>query len=205
VTAPVATYLAGTLRCDDLAQRRADLLAHPNPALNGIDYVEIDANDHTKLRIVFLRGVPAGGYGFVANPDRISITGGVRVTGVRVTAAVVALPDAIAITTNVAGDHSLYVLTLTHPDLDPPLSQVPISFTATCPTDVDCGPDCTCAPEATDEPLVDYLARDYSSFRRLLTDVAATRHGAYSDGNAADLAESLIELFSYQGDQLAYF
>ncbi len=205
MTAPAMTYLAGTLRCDDLAQRRADLLAHPNPALNGIDFVEIDPADHHKLRIVFLRPVPAGGYGFVLHPERISITGGVRIIGVQVTSAVVAPPKAIDIVTSVGGDHSPYVLTLSHPDLDPPLSQLPISFTATCPTDVDCGPDCTCVPEPVDEPLIDYLARDYSSFRRLLTDVAATRHGAYSDGNAADLAELLIELFSYTGDQLAYF
>jgi len=205
MTGSATTYLAGDLRCDDLAQRRADLLAHPNPALNGIDYVEIDPSDHTKLRIVFLRPVPAGGYGFVANPDLISISGGVRVIGIRVSAVAVQPPDALLLTCSAGGDFSPYVLTLRHPDLDPPLSQLPISFTATCPTGVDCRHDPPCPPEPVDEPLIDYLAKDYASFRRQLQDVAAARHGSYTDGNAADLAETLIELLAYTGDQLSYF
>jgi hypothetical protein len=205
VTGRASTLLAGSVRCDDLAPRIADLLAHPNPLLNGIDYVEIDPADHAHLWIVFLRAVPAAGYGFPANPSSISIAGGVRIVGVQVVSAQVVAPDRLELHVDRAGDHSPYVLTLAHPQLDPPLSQVAISFTATCPTDADCAPDDDCPPEAADEPLIDYLARDYSSFVRLLTDVAAARHGSFSDGNAADLAETVLELFAYTGDQLTYF
>ena len=200
-----ATLLAGSVRCDDLAPRIADLLAHPDPQRNGIDYVEIDPTDHAHLWIVFLRPVPAGGYGFPASPSGIAISGGVRITGVEVVSASVVAPDRLEVRVDRAGDHSPYVLTLGHPLLDPPLSQVAISFTATCPTGVDCRTDDDCPPDPLDEPSIDYLARDYSSFVRLLTDVASARHGSFTDGNAADLAETLLELFGYTGDQLAYF
>lgn len=198
--------MAGTVRCQDLAPRIANLLAHPDPLLNGIDYVQIDPDDHTHLWIVMLRSVvPADGYGLVAEPSALSIRGGVRITGIHATSVTVPAADRLEVRVNVAGDHSAYVLTLpTHPELDRPLSQVTIDFTATCPSDTDCEPVLTC-PAPDDEPLIDYLARDYSSFVRLLTDVAATRHGSYSDGSVPDLAQSLIELFAYKGDHLAWF
>jgi hypothetical protein len=193
------------LICQDVSQRRADLLALGGAsALNGIDYVEVDPADHSKLRAVFLRPVPAAGYGFPAQPDLITITGGVRKPGIHVVKATVAPPDALALECSEAGDFSTYVLTLRHPDLDPPLSEVPISFAATCATDVDCRADDVCPPEPADEPLIDYLARDYASFVRLLQDVAAVRHGSFTDGNAADLAQMLIELLAYRGDHLSY-
>ena len=200
----VHVVLAGDLRCADLSQRRTDLLAHPNPNLNGIDFVEIDPNDRTKLRVVFLRPIPADGFGFVLQPDRIVIRGGVRVVGVQAVSAAVQAPNALAVQVNLAGDFSTYQLELNHPLLDVPLSRLPISFTATCPTGVDCRGDDPCPPEDLDEPLIDYLAKDYGSFRRLLTDVAAARHGSYTDGNAADLGQTLIELLSYAGDGLSY-
>lgn len=200
-----ATLLAGSVRCDDLAPRIADLLAHPDPQHNGIDYVEIDPTDHRHLWIVFLRPVPPGGYGFPANPVGVTITGGVRIVGVKVVSVARVAPDRLELHVDRAGDHSRYLLTLEHPLLDPPLSQVAVSFTATCPTGVDCRVDDACPRHLLDEPLIDYLARDHSSFVRLLTDVASTRHGSFTDGNAADLAETLLELFAYTGDQLAYF
>jgi hypothetical protein len=202
--AAASTLLAGSVRCDNLAPRIASLLGSANLARNGIDYVEIDPADHAHLWIVFLRPVPPAGYGLPADPSMLSIAGGVRITGVRARSVVVVAPNRLEVRVNRAGDHSPYILTLSHPDLDPPLSQVAISFTATCPTDTDCvAPGCP--PETFDEPLIDYLARDYASFVRLLSDVAATRHGSFTDANAADVAETVLELFAYTGDRLAYF
>src|SRR4051812_40192992 len=97
------------LCCEDVSQRRADLLAlGAASALNGIDYVEIDPANHTKLRVVFLRPVPSGGYGFPVQPDRISIAGGVRVRGVHVVSAAVQPPNALALEVNAPGDFSTY-------------------------------------------------------------------------------------------------
>jgi hypothetical protein len=195
--------LRGDLVCGELDQRRADLLAHPT--LNGISHVEIDPADHRRVTVMFLKPVPAAGYGIPANPALARITGGVRITGVQVESAQVVPPDAIRLVTNVPGDHSLYVLTLRHPDLDPPLSQVTVDFMATCPTDVDCLKVETCPPEPPDEPVIDYLAKDYASFRRLLLDFTASRHGSFTDGNSADLALTLLEVLAYEGDRLSWF
>lgn len=201
----INTLIAGDLDCADLQQRRSDLLAHPNPTRNGIDYVEIDPGDHRIVTVTFLRPVPVTAYGLPATPGLAVFTGGVRVTGIHILTATRLAPDRIRLITDKAGDHSPYVLTLTHPDLDPPLSQVLVSFVAPCPTDVDCRTEDDCPPELLDEPLIDYLAKDFTSLRRMLLDVAATRHPSFTDGNVADLAYTLVEALAYEGDRLAYF
>jgi len=199
------TLIAGDLACADQQQRRSDLLAHPDPNRNGIDFVEIDPGDHRIVTVTFLRPVPVAAYGLPATPGLAVFTGGVRVTGIHVRTATRQAPDCIQLVTDKAGDHSPYVLTLTHPDLDPPLSQVLVSFVAPCPTDVDCRTADDCPPELLDEPLIDYLAKDFTSLRRMLLDVAATRHPSFTDGNVADLAYTLVEALAYEGDRLAYF
>jgi hypothetical protein len=191
------------LACGDIDQRRADVLAHP--VLNGIGFVEVDPADHHRVRVHFLKPVPPDGYGIVAQPGLAEISGGVRTTGIQVVAAAVAAADTLELTTDRVGDFSTYTLTLRHPDLDPPMSTVPLSFVANCPTDVDCKVDPACPPETFDEPLIDYLAKDYASFRRLLLDFAAARHPGFTDANAADLSLTLLETLAYTGDQLSYF
>lgn len=199
------TLIAGDLACADLQQRRSDLLAHPDPNRNGIDFVEIDPGDHRIVIITFLRPVPVPAYDLPTTPSLAAFTGGVRVTGIHVLTATRLAPDRIRLVTDKAGDHSPYVLTLTHPDLDPPLSQLLVSFVAPCPTDVDCHTEDDCPPELLDEPLIDYLAKDFTSLRRMLLDVASTRHPSFTDGNVADLAYTLVEALAYEGDRLAYF
>jgi hypothetical protein len=200
-----STLIVGDLACADLQQRRSDLLAHPDPNRNGIDFVEIDPADHRNVTLTFLRPVPVAAYGLPATPGLAVFTGGVRVTGIQVVSATRLAPNRIRLVTDKAGDHSPYVLTLTHPDLDPPLSQVLVSFVAPCPTDVDCGVEDDCPPERHDEPLIDYLAKDFNSFRQMLLDVASARHPYFTDGNVADLAYTIIEALAYEGDRLAYF
>src|SRR5262249_22121649 len=125
--------------------------------------------------------------------------------GIRAVSAAVLPPDRIRLVTDKPGDHSPYLLTLTHPDLDPPLSQVVVSFVAPCPTDIDCKTIDECPPELLEEPLIDYLAQDFNSFRRMLLDVASARHPHFTDGNVADLAFTILETLAYEGDRLAYF
>ena len=175
----------------------------------------MDPADHRHLRVHFLKAVPPDGYGLLAQPSLAQIEGGVRISGIEVTAAAVTAADTIELTTDKPGDLSLYTLRLRHPDLDPPLSAVELSFVATCPTPVDCAVDDDCPPVLPDDPLIDYLAKDYASLRRMLLDVAAARHhrgggvtgtaGAFTDANPADLALTLLETLAYTGDQLSYF
>ena len=55
------------------------------------------------------------------------------------------------------------------------------------------------------EPRLDYLARDYASFRRLLLDLIAQRNPNWSERNPSDIGIALVELLAHEGDHLAYF
>src|SRR5262249_13902450 len=116
-----------------------------------------------------------------------------------------------------AGDFSTYWLSLgwqREPDgswvhvipfLDPPFSLAPINFKAGCPVDFDCPPAEVCPPEALDEPLIDYLAKDYASFRQLLLDRLPELNPGWLERSPADLGIALVELLAYAGDHLSYF
>ena len=197
--------------CED-DERRADLIAPspasppPNVDLNGIDFVEVASADHRILRVTFLKAVPAGLYGIAADGTGVTISGGTRIVGIKATAAVLETARRLRIEVDVPGDFSPYVLTLPdHPDLDPVRRSAVFSFMATCPTDVDCRPVVACPPPDLVEPLLDYLAKDYSSFRRLLVDLLPTLNPDWDERNASDLGIALLELLAYEGDRLSYF
>jgi Baseplate J-like protein len=200
--------------CKDEQQRRADLLAHPNALLNGIDFLEVDAADHRTLRVFFLRPVapanaanpndPADVYGLRADPSRVLITGGTRIIGIRVVEVVRAPDGHLDIKVDPAGDFSVYELTLNAPNLDPFLSSVEFSFMASCPVDFDCLQPVECPPPALSEPLLDYLAKDYASFRRLMLDLLPQLNPNFIERNPSDLGIALIELLAYHGDHLSY-
>ena len=65
------------------------------------------------------------------------------------------------------GDFSTYTLSITSDNLDPFFSHSRFSFKAACPSDLDCAaPGDTCPPEKRDLPPIDYLAKDFRSFRK---------------------------------------
>lgn len=199
--------------CDDEQQRRSDVLDHPT--LNGIDYVEVDSDDHTLLTVHFLKPVPPAdstdpndtddAYGLSADPGRVTITGGVRVVGIRVT-QVERQPDgSLVLTASGGGDYSDYRLVILSSELDPFLRAVDFSFMATCPVPFDCKVDRYCPPAEYEEPLLDYQAKDYASFRRLMLDLIPHLNPQWTERNPSDLGMALVELLAYTGDQLSYF
>lgn len=205
-----------SLVCTDEQQRRADLLAHPNSLVNGIDYIEVDPADHRLLRVFFLRPVPPANaadlndpfdiYGLRADPTRMTITGGTRIVGIKVL-DVTRQPDGhLHVTVDSAGDFSIYTLA-THgvAEIDPVLGRTPFSFMAACPVDVDCPRDVVCPPTVLPEPLLDYLAKDYASFRKLLLDLLPQLNPQFIERNPSDMGIALVELLAYTGDYLSYF
>ena len=186
--------------------RRADLLS-PSPPfvdLNGIDFIEVDAADHRILRVTFLKSIPAGAYGLPTDPSRISIAGGTRIVGISATSASVDSALVLRIDVDQGGDYSPYVLTLDAPELDPVKRASVFSFMASCPSDVDCRP-AACPPQPLVEPLLDYLAKDYASFRRLMLDLLPTLNPEWLERNPSDLGMALVELLAYTGDHLSYY
>ena len=225
---------AGTTqyRCDDPA-RAIEIRAHPS--LNGIDYLEVLDDDappgappqRTLLAHCF-KPVPP------LTSDNVQIEGGVRVTGVGVTwvspAASVPssvagaaersfyaeLPDAdrvLVVRTDSSGDYSPYRLTITEArsspaltkDFDAQLSTATFSFKVDCPSEFDCCPADECPAPTTAEPQIDYTAKDYASFRRIILDRLALVAPGWTERSPADVGVALVELLAYEGDHLSYF
>jgi hypothetical protein len=199
--------------CEDDQQRRADVLAHPT--LNGIDYVEVDPADHRILRVFFLKPVPPANaanptdpedaYGIRVNLNGVTIAGGVRVVGIRPVSATRQPDGHIDLVVTEGGDFSTYTLTIDVPALDPVLARVEFSFMAACPVDFDCRTGHLCPPRTEEDPSLDYLAKDYASFRRMLLDLAPRVNPSFIERNPSDLMVALVELLAYHGDHLSYF
>ena len=87
---------------------------------------------------------------------------------------------------------------------DPLLSAVDFSFKVECPSDFDCKPERVCPPEVLPEPEIDYLAKDYASFRRLMLDRMSALMPDWRERNPADLGVALVEVLAYVADHLSY-
>ena len=187
-----------------------------NPILNGIDYLEVDASDQKILIVHFIHPLPGELNGFPASPlltrQNISVEGGVRVTNIHVQSITAAVNE-LTVNVNQAGDFSTYRLRLTAsiaseappPGFDPQLSEVEFSFKVDCPSDFDCQPEEDCPPETLPEPSLDYLAKDYASFRRLMLDRLATILPEWQERNPADVGVAIVETLAYAADQLSYY
>lgn len=189
-------------------QRRIDLLKQTAPQnLNGIDYLEIASADHKTLAVHFFFPIAVS----LARAN-ISISGGVRVTGIHPT-AVNSNAEVLSVTLNAAGDFSTYTLRIvtsaqdpTVPNgFDPQLSSVDFSFKAECPNDFDCAPSNPCPPPKLTDPPINYLAKDYETFRQLMLDRMSVVMPDWTERNAADVGITLVETMAYAADYLSYY
>ena len=202
--------------------RRQDVKAHP--VINGIDFLEVsdnpadaDADRQTTLYVHFIKAITPGSI----QEEQVIIEGGERIRNVNVISITEGLltspitPDAqniLVVKTDVAGDFSTYTLRLvqdtdskdTLQGYDPVLSSVDFSFKVLCPSDFDCQPAHNCAPATEAAPEINYLAKDFSSFRRIMLDRMALLMPQWRERNPADLGITLVELLAYAGDYLSY-
>lgn len=174
--------------------------------LNGLDFLEIATLDQFKLRVGFFLPVSA------LTPAHFRIDGGVRITGITVNAIAGQPGKVITLTVSDRGDFSNYTLRIVNPaqpdspptGFDPQLSSITFSFKVACPNDFDCKVADDCPPPRVPEPEIDYLAKDYSSFRRLMLDRLSVLMPDWRDRNPADVQITLVELLAYAGDHLSY-
>jgi hypothetical protein len=185
-------------------------------ALNGIDFLEVvDREAPTppeRQRTLFVHFVNP--LASLLPPPNLRIEGGERISAVRITSTAIAAddPHLLEVRVNHPGDFSIYTLRLvqdpfhTQPPagFDPPLSVVEFSFKAECSTDFDCQTERICPPEPQPSPEINYLAKDYASFRRLMLDRMALLMPQWRERNPADLGVTLVELLAYIGDHLSY-
>jgi hypothetical protein len=188
----------------DARDRRAAILA--STSFNGIDFVEIADPSQTTLKVHFLNDVTLEP---LLSPP--TITGGETIPTVAM------LPIAgtdwghdeghLVLTLRVAapGDFSFYTLSFQSEALDPFFDHVQFSFKALCPSDLDCKTEPSpCPPLAADVPPIDYLAKDFLSFRQALLDFSALRYPQWQERSEADFGMMFLEALSAVADDLSY-
>lgn len=198
--------------------------------LNGLDYLEVDDSGlpgdsmrQLTLFLKFLRPPPG------LTENNIIIDGGERITEIGIDWVVPAtslpagepadlvreldpLDHFLVIRTELYGDFSLYTLRLTSgpgvdippAGFDPRLSSLKFSFKVQCESDFDCAAKTPCPAEPSTGPQLDYLAKDYRSFRNIMLDRLSVLLPGWRNRNTADLGITLVELLAYVGDQLSY-
>jgi hypothetical protein len=203
--------------------------------LNAIDYLEVvdseaptDSPRQQTLLVFCVRPVAA------LTGANVLIQGGERITGLQVLwanpASAIAVPPAtndehalwsalpnpqnvLVVRTNAAGDFSTYTLRLVTsatnlvppPNFDPILSSIDFSFKVECPSDFDCAAIAPCIPPLRSGPLLNYLAKDYLSFRQVILDRLAVTIPTWQESHPADFGITLIEVLAYAADQLSYY
>jgi len=186
---------------------------------NGLDYVELDQNDSSgqTLEVYFLGHLPGG-----LRPQHLRIEGGRRVREIRVTRLNPEpgkgrdRDDVLRIFVDRTGDFSTYTLRIVatdeegreagpYPGLDVRYSSAEFSFKPGCPADLDCGAATPCPEERPAAPEINYLAKDYGSFRQLLLDRLAVLLPQWRESHVPDLGIALVEFLAYTGDYLSLF
>jgi hypothetical protein len=220
--------MADPFVCTDDGRRRA-LLSQAPPKLNGIDYIEVASDDETLLDVFFFFNLPGTGAGSVPaagalDKSNVLITGGATPHRVDVLQADTApnVPNGPAVPNwlrvhvraDARGfDYSTYTLSIVtsaeHQQppagFDPKLSTIQFSFKANCPSEFDCKIDTTCPPRAFPAPALDYLAKDFDTFRRLMLDRMSVSMPSWTERHPADMQVALVELLAYVADNLSWF
>lgn len=213
--------------CDE--QRRIEIRKQERD-LNGIDRLEVISQGLPKdrkqrtLRVYFVIP-PANNATYELlnllrdNKFSVYITGGESIKNIRVKSAVYdSDKQYLECDVDPRGDFSTYTMWLCSedslgpakgsfdqlPGLDRQLASVDFAFKVECPTDMDCRAIWACPPKVYDQPQLDYLAKDYSSFRRLILDRMALLLPQWKERHPADLGVTLVELLAHVGDQLSY-
>lgn len=215
-------------RNEPLLERSRLMTESVGPASpNGIKlvrvFIEIDPitnkpKDEARLDVYFYNPNYLTGANSVATvtkpKDIFMISGGTRVRGGKAAGQVqvdsitpAADPNVLSLVVKPVGDYSTYTLTLVTPlgknwTFDPLFSEIRFKFRPACFNN-NCSPDWAVAPPPFDEPVIDYLAKDYGSFRQTMINAMSARVPEWQPTSEADLDMVLADLFSVAADELS--
>lgn len=178
--------------------------------LNGLDYLEV-SKSQKKLYVYFLGKAPES----ITEDNATSyvrIEGGQRVRDIKIEEIELVRrkerdrDDCMTVHLNEWGDFSTYTLRLVGlQGIDPRYDHIDFSFKAGCPSNLDCKTKEICPPSRLPEPDINYLAKDYASFRQLILDRLALIMPEWKERHVPDLGIALAELLAYTGDYLSYY
>lgn len=199
---------------DDGVRRKATRKS----ALFGLDYLELDPSGRA-LVVHFLGKAPAE-----LDPASVVVEGGRRLRDLRVTglrferSGDETVDDRLVITLDRAGDASRYQLRIAALDprgrplptppsaFDPRYDRVTFTFGVDCAKELDCATQSSCDDSLrAEQPAIDYLAKDYASFRQLMLDRIAVVMPDWTERHVPDLGVTLVELVAYAADRLSYY
>jgi hypothetical protein len=213
-----------TLICKDEQRRKAIRKenkerreAERTDYLNGLDYLEV-GDDPRKLTVYFLGKAPER-----IEKENLLIEGGRRIRHIRVVDREVYreeeddVDDWMEVVVDQAGDFSTYTLRVVEldekgrptgepmPGFDRRYARLEFSFKAGCSSDLDCKSQEVCPPPEYEEPEINYLAKDYASFRQLILDRLSLIMPDWKERHVPDLGIALVEVLAYAGDHLSYY
>ncbi|MBV8370813.1 MAG: baseplate J/gp47 family protein [Candidatus Eremiobacteraeota bacterium] len=177
------------------------------PGAQGIERVAVD-DAQAQLTVTFVRAIAPGELSVLLQRGSYTLTGGARIFPRILSAALPAVPDplhrTIVLTLDVIGDFSVYTLSVSAPEIDPFFADVALRFRLACDDAFDCRAP-VAAPAAPPEIAVsiDYLGKDYASFRQALLDFVAVRFPSWTERSEADIGMMLLELFAATADTLS--
>lgn len=196
----------------------ADLVPSELDTEEAAEYAALPATERDRLlwqrrlTVVFVNPLTVAQSGLLT-AAHLQIVGGERSDSRNIALTVLSKSQTeVVLRASRSGDFSVYRLQLvtaaddpTAPaGFDPVLSAVDFSFKVDCLTEFDCLPAHACPPEERPTIDLDYLARDYASFRRLMLDRMSGLAPDWRERHAADVGVTLVELMAYVGDYLAY-
>ena len=183
-------------------------LLKPAATLNGIDYVEVREAEPLRLYVHFLNRVAVTEANAVATITGGDITPEVPVSPLQAAdwSADTNGRPVLRLTVPGRGDFSTYTLTLKPGNkLDPYFRAVRFSFFVFCPSVADCRQEePQCPPPDDPFPPINYLAKDFDSFKAALSDFSALRYPEYRERSEADFGVMMMEALSAIGDDLSY-
>ncbi|MDD5632319.1 MAG: hypothetical protein PHI13_09890, partial [Methylococcales bacterium] len=185
---------------------------------NGLDYLEVVLDKPpfigATLLVYFLGKLPPE-FSIEEQDLRqyVLLEGGRRIQNIRIVSVEAVVEpsdsekdDVLLVHLDKGGDFSTYTLRLVGVEnIDKRYDHLDFSFKIDCPSDLDCVPPCACEPPILIEPDINYLAKDYASFRQLILDRLAVVMPGWQERHVPDLGIALVELLAYTGDYLSYY
>lgn len=182
----------------------------PDMGMTGIDYIvvkenqtEIDVHFHVEPSQAFMEG--PGGQLTAGNISIIPTDEGND--SITVPDDGIAWVDhTLRITLPVYGGFGLYRLKLDHPDVDGYFNDLRFTFKVHCDSRFDCrAADDICPVDEIIDAPIDYLARDFWSYRRAILEFASLRYPQWQGHLEADQGVMLAEVMAALGDELAFY